>query len=90
MTYPSTLAIIFVEVEIQRKRSSTKLDDRRSVSLSGKQAMTVNDASVPRAEIEFPSGRKPLPGKRQTSSPVSPHSFKERGEQDGKQTGAAA
>jgi len=39
----------FVEVEIQRKRSSTKLNDRRSISLSGKQAMTVNDASVPRS-----------------------------------------
>nr|DAO97831.1 MAG TPA: hypothetical protein [Caudoviricetes sp.] len=49
MKSPSTLAIIFVEVEIQRKRSSTKLNDRRSVSLSGKQAMTVNDASVPRS-----------------------------------------
>jgi len=44
----STLAIIFVEVEIHRKQSSTKLNDRRSVSYLGKQAMTVNDASVPR------------------------------------------
>ena len=45
---PSTLAIIFVEVEIQQKQSFTKLNDRQSISFSGKQAMTVNNASVPR------------------------------------------
>ena len=36
-------------IGIDTKGGKTKLNDRRSVSLSGKQAMTVNDASVPRS-----------------------------------------
>ena len=48
------------------------------------------DASVPRSRNRVSVRQETASGKTATSSPVSPHSFKERGEQDGKQTGAAA
>ena len=77
-------------IGIDTKGGKTKLNDRRRISLSGKQAMTVNDASVPRSRNRVSVRQETASGKTATSSPVSPHSFKERGEQDGKPTGAAA
>ena len=65
-------------IGIDTKGGKTKLNDRRSVSLSGKQAMTVNDASVPRIRNRVSVRQETASGKTAASSEVSPHNLQGR------------